>query len=219
MSFFIFIKTLYHYLILLILFISIQSKVTRHTYDVFSTHKTFIESHRGINREIFQNTIEAISRAIQYDIESFETDVWLTKDNVLVILHGGNEGSLEGYYDHPGIVTNLTWDELSTYRTIEDNLTMPRLRDVMELTKNKIFMNLEIKDPRADLVFPFIVKLIEEYNYFDQIAISSFYHEYYNKIEEYNNNNENKIVFGFLYHNGQQDLFDFSKKGHTLNIY
>ncbi len=96
---------------------------------------------------------------------------------------------------------------------------MPRLRDVMELTKNKIFMNLEIKDPRADLVFPFIVKLIEEYNYFDQIAISSFYHEYYNKIEEYNNNNENKIVFGFLYHNGQQDLFDFSKKGHTLNIY
>ena len=219
MSFFIFIKTLYHYLILLILFISIQSKVTRHTYDVFSTHKTFIESHRGINREIFQNTIEAISRAIQYDIESFETDVWLTKDNVLVILHGGNEGSLEGYYDHPGIVTNLTWDELSTYRTIEDNLTMPRLRDVMELTKNKIFMNLEIKDPRADLVFPFIVKLIEEYNYFDQIAISSFYHEYYNKIEEYNNNNENKIVFGFLNHNGQQDLFDFSKKGHTLNIY
>ena len=87
MSFFIFIKTLYHYLILLILFISIQSEVTRHTYDVFSTHKTFIESHRGINREIFQNTIEAISRAIQYDIESFETDVWLTKDNVLVILH------------------------------------------------------------------------------------------------------------------------------------
>ena len=49
------------------------------------------------------------------------------------------------YNDHPGIVTELTWNELSTHRTIEDNLKMPRLIDVLELTNNKIFMNLEIK--------------------------------------------------------------------------
>ena len=115
------------FILLLNIFISINTKIIRHSNDIFSSHKTFIESHRGINREIFQNTLEAFSRAIQYDIESFETDVWLTKDNVLVILHGGDGGNLEGYYDHPGIVTELTWDELSTYRTIEDNLPMPRL--------------------------------------------------------------------------------------------
>ena len=108
-------------------------------------------------------------------------------------MHGGDNGDLEGYYDHPGNVPDLTWDELSTFRTIEDNLTMPRLIDVMELTKNKIFMNLEIKDPRADLVFPYIVELIEEYDYFDQISLSSFHHEYYDKIEEYNNNHEKKL--------------------------
>ena len=210
---------IYQYFILLNIIISIYSKLIRHPNDIFSPHKTFIESHRGVNREIFQNTLEAFQRAIQYDIESFETDVWLTKDNVLVILHGGDGGNLEGYYDHPGIVTELTWEELSTYRTIEDNLKMPRLKDVMELTKNKIFMNLEIKDPRIDLVFPYIIKLIEEYNYFDQIAISSFHHEYYDKIVEYNYNHENKIVFGFLYHKNEKDNFDYSKKGHTLNIY
>ena len=96
---------------------------------------------------------------------------------------------------------------------------MPRLIDVLELTKKKIFMNLEIKDPRADLVFPYIIQLIEEYNYFDQFAISSFHYEYYDLIEEYNKNHENKIIFGFLYHKNEKDNFDFTKKGHTLNIY
>lgn len=211
-------KRLFQYFILLNIFHSIYSKIIRHPNDIFSTHKTFIESHRGVNREIFQNTLEAFQRAIQYDIDSFETDVWLTKDNVLVILHGGDGGNLEGYYDHTGNVKDLTWDELSTYRTIQDNLRMPRLIDVLELTKNKIFMNLEIKDPRTDLIFPYIIQLIEEYNFFDQIAISSFHHSYYDKIEEYNNNHDNKIIFGFLYHKNEID-FDYTKKGHSLNIY
>ena len=219
MSLFIPIKSVFKFLVLLKLIILIQSKIVRHTQDVFSSHKTFIESHRGVNREIFQNTLEAFSRSIQYDIESFETDVWLTKDNVLVLIHGGDMGNLDGYYDHPGNVTDLTWDELSTYRTIEDNLKMPRLIDAMELTKNKIFMNLEIKDPRVDLVFPYIVELIEKYDFFDQIALSSFHHEYYPKIEEYNNNHEKKLVFGFLYHQKETSILDYTKKGHTLNIH
>ena len=219
MLFFIFIKTMYQYLILLIFLISIQTKIIRHPQDIFNRHETFIEAHRGVNREIFQNTLEAFSRAIQYDIESFETDVWLTKDNVLVLIHGGDMGNLEGYYDHPGNVTDLTWDELSTYRTIEDNLTMPRLSDAMKLTKNKIFMNLEIKDPRVDLIFPYIINLIEEYDFFDQIALSSFNHEYYNKILEYNDNHEKKLVFGFIYHKNETNIFDFTKKGHTLNVH
>ena len=218
MAFFKF-KIRHLYIILLTIIISIYSKIVRHPNDIFSNHKTFIESHRGVNREIFQNTLEAFERAIQYDIESFETDVWLTKDNVLVILHGGDDGNLEGYYDHPGKVTELTWDELSTYRTIKDNLKMPRLIDVLELTKNKIFMNLEIKDPRVDLVFPYVIQLIEQYNFFDQFAISSFHHKYYDLIEDYNKNHENKIIFGFLYHGYQKDNFDYTKKGHTLNIY
>ena len=214
-----FLNKYFYYLLLLNIILLIHSKILRHSDDIFSNHKTFIESHRGVNREIFQNTLKAFERAIQYDVESFETDVWLTKDNVLVILHGGDGGNLEGYYDHEGLVTDYTWEELSNFRTIEDNLPMPRLIDVLELTKNKIFMNLEIKDPRADLVFPYIVQLLEEYDYFDQIAISSFHHEYYDKILEYNNAHMNKLIFGFLYHKNNKSELDYTKGGHTLNVY
>ena len=210
---------MYHYLILLNLIISICPKIIRHPNDIFGSHKTFIEAHRGVNKEIFQNTVPAISRAIDYDIESFETDVWLTKDNVLVIVHAGDDGNIEEYYDHPGNIMELTWDELSTFRTIEDNLPMPRLIDLLELTKNKLFMNLEIKDPRADLVFPYIMQLIEEYDFFDQVSLSSFHHDYYKNVVDYNNNHEKKIVFGFLYSKGESAKFDYTKTGHSLNIH
>ena len=208
-------------LIFIITFISSinSERIVRHPHDVFSPHPAFVESHRGVNREIFQNTIPAVERAIQYGVESFETDVWLTKDNIPVILHGGSKGDLRGYYDHPGLVTELTWAELSTYRTVQDSLPMPRLRDMMEITKDKIFMNLEIKDPRYDLVFEQVVSLIEEFDYFDQVAISSFHHGYYDKVAKYNEEKGRELVFGFLYSKGKQAKFDFTKKGHTLNMY
>ena len=208
-------------IILLLSLGSINLSIIRHPQDVFSTHKTFVESHRGVNREIFQNTLPAIERAIQYGVESFETDIWLTKDNILVVLHGGNKGSLEGYYNHTGFVTDLTWDELKYLRSVEDNLPMPKLEEVLELTKDKIFMNLEIKDDRYDQVFPEVINLLERYDFFTQTAISSFHHKYYDKIVEYNKNKDinHQLVFGFLYNKNKQSSFDFTKKGNTLNIY
>lgn len=188
--------------------------------DIFLHHKVYIEAHRGANKEFFQNTMEAFKKSIQYEADAIETDVWLTKDNELVLLHANSiYGSLTNYYDHEGNVIDLTWAELSTYRTIKDNLTMPRLRDLMEIAKNKIFIDLEIKDQRIDLVFPEIIKLIEEFNFFDQISICSPFYGYYDKILEYNKHHHHNLVFGFLYNKDDIYLFDYSKKGSSLNIY
>ena len=55
--------------------------------------------------------------------------------------------------------------------------------------------------------------------YFDQIAISSFYHDYYNKIVQYNQEKGKELVFGFLYNRNKQSKFDYTKKGNSLNIY
>ena len=123
------------------------------------------------------------------------------------------------FYNHSGIVTNLTWDELQKYRTIKGNLKMPSLKEVFKLTKNKILMNLEIKDPRNNLVFPHIIKLVEKFHFFNQISISSFHHYYYNNVEEYNKKHKKKLVFGFIYNKGNNGSFEYNKQGHSLNIY
>ena len=47
----------------------------RRSFDEFKPHKVFIEAHRGVNREKFQNTKESIELAIKYGLDSFETDL------------------------------------------------------------------------------------------------------------------------------------------------
>ena len=188
--------------------------------DLFDNNKTIVESHRGINREIFENTRESFARAINYGIDSIETDVWLSKDNVLVIYHGWGEfGQLQNLYDHSGNIIETNWKDLSHYKTLADGLNMPTLKDVMELTKDKIFLNLEIKDPRVNLIWPFLVELIEKYKYYDQIALSSFFFDYYNKTKEYNKKFNRNIPFGFLYHRNNSQEFIVDKRGNCLNVY
>ena len=188
--------------------------------DLFDNNKTIVESHRGINREIFENTLESFARAINYGIDSIETDVWLSKDNVLVIYHGWGEfGQLQNLYDHSGNIIETNWKDLSHYKTLADGLNMPTLKDVMELTKDKIFLNLEIKDPRVNLIWPFLVELIEKYKYYDQIALSSFFFDYYNKTKEYNSKFNRNIPFGFLYHRNNSQEFIVDKRGNCLNVY
>ena len=215
-------------LLMLIYLITLKDGRKRKAFDEFKPHKVFIEAHRGVNKEKFENTKESIELAIKYGLDSFETDLWLTKDNVGVLVHGGGFGDIKHYYHAPYKVMFTNWAQLSTLHTKRDNLKMPKLEDIMKLTKNKIFMNLEIKDPRVDIVFPYVIKLIEKYNYFDQISISSFNHNYYKKIVEYNNNNKlgKKLVFGFLYGRGSNSkqypfhvLYHIFLYLHHSNIY
>ena len=104
-----------------------------------------IEAHRVANKEIFQNTMESFSKAIDYDIDCIETDVWLTKDKVLVLVHGsGIWGRLKKFYNVSRSVTNLTWKQISKYRSVKDKLKMPKLEELIKLAKNKIIINLEI---------------------------------------------------------------------------
>ena len=154
-------------------------------------------------------------------MDSFETDVWLSGDKVLVLVHGGFMGDISGYYNAHFKVTNANWDKLSKIRTRRGNFSMPRLDEIMQLTKNKIFMNLEIKDPRCDIVFPEIIKLIVKYDYFNQIAISSFNHRYYQKVLDFNANNKygKKLVFGFLHGAGfNSHLYQYNQRRNSINI-
>ena len=188
--------------------------------EIFETNKTIIQSHRGINREILENTMESFIKALDYGVESIETDVWLSKDNVLVIFHGfGENGQISGLFDGVANITQTKWSHLSSYRTLWGNMKMPTLEEVFKLTKNKIYLNLEIKDPRIDLLWPVLIKLIEKYDFFEQITLSSFFYEYYNKTNEYNLLNNKHIPFGFLYHRNDTNPFIFDKKGNSLNMY
>ena len=56
--------------------------------------------------------------------------------------------------------------------------------------------------------------MIEEFDFFAQMALSSFHNDYYEKVVEYNKKNNRELVFEFLYNKSKskQTDFDFKKK-------
>ena len=195
------------------LFISFNCELTRHSDDVLKRERIFIEAHRGSTEgQKNHNTKEAILNAIYEGMETFETDVQLTKDGKLVLIH---DFTFQ-IYDCPLLhwplplpmiikINSYTWDDLQKCKTIEGGYKIPLLEDIMNITKGKIFMNLEIKEDNEE-IWDKIQDLIEEYKYYDQISICGFNHNYYEKVEKYNRDFGRNIVFGFLYDDIQSNI-------------
>ena len=77
-----------------IIYMSLNT-IQRYSHDIFKKpHKVFIEGHRGVNREFFENSIESFKQAIKYNLDSIELDIWLTKDKIPIVIHGGFRGCL-----------------------------------------------------------------------------------------------------------------------------
>ena len=196
-----------------ILIISFNCELTRHSGDVLKRERIFIEAHRGVSEgQKNHNTKEAILDSINKEIEAFETDVWLTKDKKVILSHDGNKGFTK--------FKDLTWAELQEKQKDEEKNKIPLLDDIMNITKGKIFMNLEIKDEN-DEIWEKIQELIEKYEYYDQISICSFYHKYFEKVERYNNENNRTIVFGFLndfIRKSREQIYDINKPNHQISL-
>jgi glycerophosphoryl diester phosphodiesterase len=47
-----------------------------------------------------ENSMKAFRNALLHKLEGIEFDIWLSKDNIPVITHGGANGQLEKY-DYP----------------------------------------------------------------------------------------------------------------------
>ena len=210
---------LYYLLILQILF---TNELNLKSFEIFKpNHIPYIEGHRGVNKEFPENTLRAFQNALDNEIDGVELDIWLSKDNIPVVVHGSFMGFLFFYYKKAfGFVRNYLLDELKKLEVRNGEDKMPTLEEVFKLSKDKLFINIEIKDGRSDRLFPILIDLIKKYDMFEQISISSFHHKYAKLVQEFNQNNNKKIEFGFLY--GKKLIFDYFKydmENTTLNIY
>ena len=59
------------------------------SFEIFKpNHIPYIEGHRGVNKEFPENTLRAFQNALDNEIDGVELDVWLSKDNIPVVVHG-----------------------------------------------------------------------------------------------------------------------------------
>lgn len=69
-------------------------------------------AHRGYSEKYPENTMIAFVEAIEGNFDGIETDVHLTKDNRLVLIH---DEKINRTSNGKGYVKDLTYDELCKY--------------------------------------------------------------------------------------------------------
>lgn len=115
--------------------------------------------HRGVPEEYQENTLPGFRRAVELGLDGVELDVFLSRDNRLVVFHDIDTERLTGV---GGRITEMTWDQLRkldiqksvnvgdrviTYAKTEKIVL---LEEVLEELRGKLVPIIEIKGDKPD---------------------------------------------------------------------
>ena len=143
--------------------------------------------HRGVPEEHQENTMAGFKRAIELGLDGIELDVFLTKDQKVVVFHDVETERLTG---HDGKVAEMTWDEIKKLeikseinvgdKTINYGKTerIVLLEDVLEETRGKLLIDIEIKAYSLDFgqrhTGTAVAKLIKRMEMQEHVFVTSF---------------------------------------------
>lgn len=126
-------------------------------------------AHRAYHINSPENSLAAINDAIKEKIAMVEIDIRQTKDGELVLLH---DKSLNRTTNGSGNVNELTFQKVKQYNLVHQNkLTsqlIPSLKEVLELAKGKIYIDLDVKIEN----FLKVYKLIRFYGMVKQVMFT-----------------------------------------------
>lgn len=143
---------------------------------VYAKWTVLISAHRGDTENAPENSIPAITHAIEKGIQSVEIDVQLTKDGVAVLHHDVNLKRMAGI---PQRVPDLTYDQVSKLTIGRDTgnqpIRIPMLSEALAEAqgRSKLLVDLKPYGPSDDLVKK-VVKLIKAFEMEQEVYIQSF---------------------------------------------
>ena len=155
-------------------------------YWTLSPRNIFVAAHRGWSARYPENTMAAFRAALSLGVDQIETDIRVTKDGTLVLMH---DEAVDRTTDGTGLVREKTFAEL---RALDAGIRkgpafagerVPTLIELMELIRDEktLTMDFELKEypteGREDIAFRACdeaLGVIEEYGYADRCVINSF---------------------------------------------
>ncbi len=177
---------------------------------------TRIIAHRGASGYAPENTMEAFKLAIESGADGIETDVHLSKDGQVVIIH---DEKIDRTSNGIGYVKDYNYEELSTFNYNNhmeqyEFCKIPLLSDLLELVKSSgIYLNIELKTDFFSYpgIEEKVIELVKQYELENQIIYSSFNHYTLMKIKEINP----KAKIGLLYSAGLVQPWDYATHVHA----
>ncbi len=141
-------------------------------------------AHRGDSKHFPENTIEAFTSAVKMNIDVIETDVHLSKDNIVVIWH---DETLDRNTNGSGRIEDHVLSELLEFDagftfTKDGGKTFPfrgkgvklcTLEEALEKCPNQRF-NIDLKTDDLKIVDEFI-KIVRKHDAEDRVCCASFH--------------------------------------------
>lgn len=142
-----------------------------------SEKNMLIFGHRGAKALYPENTMVSFRGAIDLGVDGLETDVWMTRDGHLVLIH---DATVDRTTDGTGAVAGYTLDELqrldagSHFSEQYAGAGIPTFAEFLALVKDRnLLLNIEIKDCRACVVDKAIA-LLRQYGLTQRSVITCF---------------------------------------------
>jgi len=179
------------------------------------------EGHRGAGALEPENSLKAFQRAIDLGIDGVELDVWVSKDGVPIVVHGTDEGVIH-FKDNTSTIYafDVLAEDLKKMRLPNDE-TIPTLEEVLLLCKDRIHVNIELKEESYRVIKP-TLELVQRMDMFDQVCFSSFVHKHKQNVEDARKelSLERNLEFGFLVWTLQdfETYLQVASVGDALNI-
>ena len=131
-------------------------------------------AHRGASEYAPENTMSSFELGLQMGANGIETDVQLTRDNMLVLFHDRTLARVTG---EAGCVSDYTYEELLKFRVKKDDKTdqIVLLQDFLKRFAGKgLKMAIELKQKGTAMPVAIMVGL---YDADDEVIITSFDYE------------------------------------------
>ncbi len=157
-----------------------QKKSMKFTSDL---NLPAIIAHRGFKRKYPENTLIAFEAAIDAGADMIELDVTLSKDREVIVIH---DDTLDRTSNGKGPVQQYRLAELkqldagSWFDPRFKGERIPTLGEVLDLVRNRILLNIEIKisayepDSPPDSIEKQILRLVSLKGCSDSVLFSSF---------------------------------------------
>lgn len=136
-----------------------------------------IVAHRGCHVEAPENSLASFRRCMFMGIDIVETDVQLTKDGVLVLMH---DATVDRTTNGSGRVADMTLAQIRQLRlrmgrggadAVVTDERVPTFEEAMEAMRGEILVDLDAKGPDLEQVWAQSLPLLERMGVLDQMTV------------------------------------------------
>ena len=117
--------------------------------------RLIVVGHRG-GKYDYDNTMSGFHKAVENGIKIVEFDIFMTKDNVPIMIHGGDNGEIEHNCPEAGVLENdkiwdLTLDQIQRI-VLPNGDHIPTFQEFLNEFKDKLDLVLDLKESRPEII-------------------------------------------------------------------